>query len=201
MSYSPAPPPTAHQATSRGTLVCRGTVVEKHCARTCCKTLDPLPARLFCWSNGGRGQGSGDGAYLNPSLRRGRLESRLETCHLRADSGSIESAVLGVGPGAAVSLQRLREEFFDRDRALICRARRHGAGANGLEAAWTSAGSPCCPGGRWGPGGPALGSRGAALKWEASAAPCERWAWPVKTPAGDTAPRLTRAGTGDRFKK
>ncbi|KAJ1087617.1 hypothetical protein NDU88_000784 [Pleurodeles waltl] len=62
--------------------------------------------------NRGRGQVSRDGAHLKPSLRRGRLESRAEACHLRADSGSTESAELGAGLGAAVPLLRLREEFL-----------------------------------------------------------------------------------------
>ncbi|KAJ1154183.1 hypothetical protein NDU88_006937 [Pleurodeles waltl] len=52
----------------------------------------------------GRGQGSGDGARLNPSLRRGRLKSREEACHLRADSGPSGSAGLGAGPGSCWAL-------------------------------------------------------------------------------------------------
>ncbi|KAJ1143975.1 hypothetical protein NDU88_010277 [Pleurodeles waltl] len=47
--------------------------------------------------------------------------------------------------------------------ALIRGACRHGAGADGLEAAWTSAGSPCCPGGAGAAGGdPPWKQRGSA---------------------------------------
>ncbi|KAJ1132581.1 hypothetical protein NDU88_010888 [Pleurodeles waltl] len=48
---------------------------------------------------GGRGQRSGDGARLIPSLRRGRYRSAEKACNLRAIQCPSEGGVLGAGPG------------------------------------------------------------------------------------------------------
>ncbi|KAJ1129128.1 hypothetical protein NDU88_007499 [Pleurodeles waltl] len=50
---------------------------------------------------GGRGQQSGDGARLIPSLRRGRHKSEVNACHLRAIRCPGVGEGLGAGPGSS----------------------------------------------------------------------------------------------------
>ncbi|KAJ1149190.1 hypothetical protein NDU88_002005 [Pleurodeles waltl] len=98
-------------------------------------------------SEGGRGQGSSDGARLIPSLRRGRWKNRRKASQFRADRSLSVGTELGAGPGCcrapAAALEGAEERArLDRrgggrrpvpspEAAGRCGSRADGPGASG----------------------------------------------------------------------